>query len=305
MNLRKPKPQATERRRAYNERRPQAFSYHANRSEQEYNLGRLQPREQDTRRKERLVRYWRQRLGVLVAGIIAIACILDILHLSATPKIIVLSNSSSGSFLQSTAVYQRAAGKLFASSILNANKITVNTDQVARQLQSQFPELSDVSITLPLVGHRPIVYVVPAMPGLFLTSAQSSFVLDSSGKVLAPATATGLSAPHLPTVTDQSGLTAKVGASVLPSDSVNFIKAVVAELQLKGIQTKSLVLPASAYELDVYPEGVGYYVKFNLHSADAMQQVGTYLALRQRLQSQNITPGAYIDVRVDGRAYYK
>ncbi|MGH7241431.1 MAG: hypothetical protein ACREGB_03995, partial [Candidatus Saccharimonadales bacterium] len=68
---------------------------------------------------------------------------------------------------------------------------------------------------------------------------------------------------------------------------------------------ESMALPPAAYELDVKPAGVGYFVKFNMHEDTARQQAGTFLAVRERLVSQGVTPGSYIDVRLDGRAYYK
>ncbi len=63
-------------------------------------------------------------------------------------------------------------------------------------------------------------------------------------------------------------------------------------------------MPPAAYELDVYLSETPYYVKFNLEN-DALQQAGTFLAAKQRLDRDNIRPEKYVDVRVSGRAYYK
>jgi hypothetical protein len=294
------------RRQVIGSSRTSAFSYHANRKEQDYNLGRQQPREQDVRSRARVIRYWQQRLGMLVAGIVLIVCVLDILHLSTTPKVISLTTTSNNYFLQPTSIYEVAATKLFKSSLLNDNKLTINTSDIKQKLQQQFPELSDVSITLPLMSHRPIVYIAPTTPSVVLSTVSGSFVLDNNGKALIRADAVAdLSKLGLPTVVDQSGLAVKADEVALPSNSVAFIQSVVAELHAKAIPVNGLTLPAAAYELDIKPSGVGYFVKFNLHSTNVLQQVGTYLAVRTRLASQNITPASYIDVRLDGRAYYK
>ena len=291
---RKQKPnQKSGRRQVVAGGRSSAFSYHANRTEQEYNLGRSQPRDQDTRRKERLVRYWRQRLGMLLAGIVLIICVLDVLHLSATPNIIPLATSSNNSFLQPTAVYQQAAAKLFASSVFNDNKVTINSQAIQSKLKQQFPEFSDVSVTLPLMGHRPIVYIAPTSPGLLLKTASGDFVLDTNGKaLLASSQVDNLTKLQLPTVVDQSGLRVAVGSTALPGTSVKFIQTVVGELQAKSVKFSSLTLPNTAYELDVTPSGAGYYVKFNLHQDSALQQIGTYLAVSQRLAAQSIKPAS-------------
>jgi hypothetical protein len=303
----KDEPATTGRRVQIDATRPRSFSYHANRVEQEYNLGRAEPREQDVRRREQLIKFWRQRLAVLLMGVLVLACVGYILHLSSDPQVIPLTSSSNDYFLQPTSVYDQAAHKALASSWLNGNKITLDTDSVKQNLQHQFPELSSVSITLPLMGHRPIIYIAPTAPGLVLNAQNGSYVLDTDGKALISADQVAdIGKLQLPQVTDQSNLDIKLRTVALPASTVGFIPTVLAELQAKGVKAQSLSLPTAAYEFDLIPEGAGYYVKFNLHDYQHVrEQVGTYLAVSQRLQSQGITPGAYIDVRLVGRAYYK
>jgi len=298
---------ASRRRSTQDHSRPAPFSYRSSRNDQEYNTGRAQPRDQDIRRRERLVRFWRQRLGVLLAGLIIIFCVLDILHLSPNPKIIVLSGSSDQTFLRSSEVYAQAASKLFAGSLLNGNKITVNTGEVQEKLQQQFPELADVSVTLPLISHRPVVYISPVSPGIILSSGGNTYVLSNAGTALLAATqVTEAAKQPLPLVTDQTNHKVTIGREALPSSDVSFIQTVIGELKAKGVGIDSLVLPNAAYELDVHLSGVLYYVKFNMHdTTGARQQAGTFLAVRERLQGQGVTPSSYIDVRLAGRAYYK
>jgi hypothetical protein len=66
-----------------------------------------------------------------------------------------------------------------------------------------------------------------------------------------------------------------------------------------------MTLPPAASELDVQIVDQPYFIKFNLENDDPRQQVGTYIATQAYLTSQHITPAHYIDVRVDGRAYYE
>ncbi len=300
------KPGAPGSRQVVRGGRAQAFSYSANRNDQEYAFGRGVPRDQDVRRRERLVRYWRQRLGMFIAGVALIVCVIYSLQLSNQPKVVSLASSSTDYFLQSTDVYQRAAAKAFASSIFNDNKITVNTVGIQNRLQKEFPELSDVSVTIPLMSHRPIVYIAPTTPSLILANSKDSFVLDNNGKALLQTSqVASIDKLKLPTITDQSGLQVKKGDIALAGTEVEFIRIVRAELEAKGVAIETITLPTAAYELDVKPSGVGYFVKFNMHEDSARQQAGTFLAVRARLATQAITPSSYIDVRLDGRAYYK
>jgi cell division septal protein FtsQ len=302
----KPQIQAPGSRQVVRGGRAQAFSYSANRNDQDYALGRGVPRDKDIRRRERIVRYWRQRLGMFIAGVALIVCVLYTLHLNSQPKVVSLAQSSNSYFLQSTDVYQQAAAKAFGSSIFNDNKITVNSVGIQERLQKQFPELSDVSVTIPLMSHRPIVYIAPTTPSLVLANSSDSFVLDNNGKaLLTTSQVADLEKLGLPTVTDQTGLKVKTGDFALAGTAVSFIQTVKAELEAKGVAIDTMTLPSNgAFELDVKPKGAGYFVKFNLHEDSARQQAGTFLAVRARLATQSTTPSSYIDVRLDGRAYY-
>jgi hypothetical protein len=268
----------------------------------------MQPREQDMRRQAKLMRYWRQRFGVLVATAIIIVCAVNILQLSADPKVVPLTSSSNNYFLRNTTTYEQAAQKLFKSSLLNGNKLTVNTDQIAENLRQEFPELSDVSITLPLIGHRPVVYIAPTTPSLILATGQNqAYVLDENGKALAATSQVpDVDALQLPLVTDQSGIKLATGSVALPSDDIAFILTINGQLRAQHYQPSSLVLPPATSELDVHFKGKSYYGKFNMHNtATAKQQAGTFVATDTYLAGKHITPAQYIDVRVDGRAYYK
>jgi hypothetical protein len=105
-------------------------------------------------------------------------------------------------------------------------------------------------------------------------------------------------------VQDQSALAVTAGASALPSDDIGFITEVIGQLAAKNLHVSSLVLPGGVRELDVRIEGAPYTVKFNLRG-DARVEAGAFMAVKQQLERENKTPGSYIDVRVDNKAYYR
>jgi hypothetical protein len=206
----------------------------------------------------------------------------------------------------SSQVYETAASRLLAQSVWNRNKVTVDTGRLSRELQRQFPELAGVSVTIPLLAHRPLVYIEPSRPTLMLATAHGSFVVDDRGKALARANdSTGFQGLNLPVLTDQSGLKFELNHQALPAPHVSFIQTVAAQLAAKQITIASMTLPAAASQLDVQPVGQPYYIKFNLESNDPRGQAGTFLAAIAGLKRQNITPAKYVDVRVAGRAYYQ
>jgi len=232
---------------------------------------------------------------------IAIVCAVKVLALSNTPKIVVVGkNSTTAGYLQSDGVYVAATQKLLAGSIMNHTKLTVDPGDVSQGLKREFPELLDVSLNIPLVGNRPVVYIQPAVPSLVLQSKHGNYLLNGSGDVLTRAR----SLPSgVPTIVDQSGLAPHPGRQVLPSGTVAFVRTVAYQFSAAHLTISTFVLPAgSPYELDVRLEGRPYVIRYNLE-ADALTQSGAAIATVDQLGST--TPANYVDVRVPGRVYYK
>jgi cell division septal protein FtsQ len=282
------------------------FSYHAYRSTRSEGDATRNIAVHDTEitaRKRRVLRSTFLRLTVLV---LLVALVAFSLQLSNNATIIPVGTSQQLFLLRNKAVYAQAADNAF-DTLLNRNKLTVDTSTIENSLEKQFPELEAVSIRLPLLGKNPVVYVQPAVPNLILVNQAGNYLLNSSGLVLASVTSQQLSqlttTQQIPVVTDQSGLSVKIGQVTLQQSAVAFITEVVGQLQAQGLKVSNMALPAGTAELYVRIQGAGYYIKFNLHG-DAREEAGAYLALKTMLGSEHIVPTQYIDVRVVGRAYY-
>ncbi len=287
----------------------QLFSYgsRGNRRDSDVNTGHQAGQSRGAAKRPAAVslrRFWLRRFGMIILITVLLICVISALSLSPNAKIAPLKVADSSSFLRHEATYQIAANKLLAASVWNRNKVTIDTDKFSAQMVKQFPELSSVSVTLPLLAHRPVVYLQPAQPALILATDNGSYVIDERGRALLPATGSAVQA-QLPQVVDQSGLQARLNQQVLSSDDVRFIQTVVRQLAAKQFTVSSLVLPANSSELDARLAGKSYFVKFNLQDDDPRQQAGTFLATIANLQRKNTLPGKYVDVRVPGRAYYQ
>jgi hypothetical protein len=283
---------------------PAAFSYRAKRSETVRSVGRqLAPGVAPARHS--FARFWLQRFGLIILLVAVLVSLINILSLSNSAQILPL-NSSGSVLLRPTTVYQQAATRELSSSLWNGNKITIDTNKISRQLLQQFPELASVSVTIPLLAHRPLVYLAPAQPVLILTATNGSFVIDNGGKALLRlATPGALDQGKLPVLDDQNNLSVRLNQQTLSSDNVSFVQTVVGQLAAKGFTVSSLAVPADTSELDVHLASQPYFVKFNLESTNPRGETGTFLATISQLRRQNVTPSQYVDVRVDGRAYYK
>lgn len=274
------------------------FSYYASGS----GAGRPKPAEP---KGSLLQRQWVRNLPSLIALIVVVVSVLYCLGLTTNPKVNFVGNDEDVLSLRTKQDYQAGAEDILRDSVFNRTKFTINADHFEQAFQAKFPEVADVSITLPLISRRPIVTVATAQPSLLLTSQNQIYVLDTRGVAIMKAD----SLPEktklkLPTVNDQTGLKVELGKPVLPQDDIRFITEVLTQLKAKGLSVQTVTLPALAKQVDVSFNGLPYYGKFSVDT-NAREAAGTFLATKEKLDRDKTPPAQYIDVRLSGRAYYQ
>jgi hypothetical protein len=286
------------------QRAPSGLAYRSRRTEQEQNVGRGSQRKLINRQSIGL-NFWLQRFGLLILLVAITISLINGLSLSKQPKIMPL-NAADNRFLRPSGVYEAAASRLLAGSVWNRNKLTVDTAKLNQQLLDRFPELASVHVTIPFLAHRPLIYLEVSRPALKLVTDNGSFIVSNTGKALIrDDTDDSYGSLNLPLLNDQSSLKIKPNQPALPTAQVGFIQTVTAQLNAKQFTIASMTLPPAASELDVQPEGQPYFIKFNLHGDNPRGQAGTFLATIAELKKRNVVPSRYVDVRVDGRAYYQ
>jgi len=302
MKIRKnKKPQEIERRRVSGvpDSRAPKFNYHSVRSSSEINQGRTN-REQQTELSDKTQSNWLKHTPTIIAIIVVVGSLMYALTLSTTPKVVILGQTNQ-TIMQNTTTYQQAAQKILNSSLMNRTKVTINTDNIASQLEKEFPELNGISIVIPLTGHTPELEIRPAQSILLLSNPQGQFVINQQGNAVLMLNSSLVNKFTLPVVTDTSGFKVQLGKEALPATSMTFIKTVIDQFAAKNVPIQTMTLSSTPYELDVQVRGVPYYIKFNL-LADPLYSVGTYFSA---IKAANPKPVQYIDVRIPGRAFYK
>ncbi len=283
-----------------------SYSYRTSRSEATDNVGRNINRPDEPKPAQKsLIRAIFQKFGLLILLIVAVVSLISFLIVSPSVKVVNLGQDISTGGVHSQQEYANYANTLVKSSILNSNKITINTTAINQSLIKKYPELASANVSLSLFARRPTLYIDTSNQALVLLSPNGTYLINERGKAVAlvenPQAAAGA---DLAIVNDLSGIPTGINKQVLSSKYVHFIETVYKQLKAKGYNPSVMTLPANSSELDVTLEGQPYMVKFNLRSNTAREQVGTFLATISKLKSQSITPSQYVDVRVDGRAYY-
>lgn len=258
----------------------------------------------------------RRRLKRTFAGVLAVTAVALALYsllVSDNPTVEV-RQSQGEVLLEEPEVYAQAAARVIGSSPFNRNKFTFDAAGITDELKRQFPEIGRASLTLPLVGHDPVLHIQAIEPKvILLSSGGGMYVIDRNGRAQIDLAhersrsqiASELAQYDLPTIKDESGLEIEAGQLALSASYVRFISEVAGQLRAAEVQIADMVLPTGGSELLVRARGEPYMVRFNLYG-EAREQAGRYLATRTYLKddpSQN--PEEYVDVRVDNRVYYR
>lgn len=239
----------------------------------------------------------------VIAIIVIVGSILFSLTLTSRPTVETLHNEPSP--YRSLDEYADAASRIMQDNLSSLTKFTVNTHEVEDKLLEQFPELKAAVLRLPILGRKPNLVLDIEPPVLLLATPAKSFVLDGAGTVISEVGALSMDArAGLLVIKDQSGLAIEVGKHALPSDTVQFITEAVAYLKAQNLTVSELTLPQSANQLDIRVEGTAYYIKTDI-GGNARLQIGSFLAVKQKLEGDRITPAEYIDVRVEEKVFYR
>ena len=235
--------------------------------------------------------------------VIILAGIAYNLLVRSEPKIALNSTA-----LHSTETYRQAVVSAL-KGLKNRNKLTFDKKGLTTELKQQFPEISNVTVELPLFGQVPSIRLSIAKPSLVLKGAEGTIgaaerlIVDAKGTLIG-SQQNFPSVKDLPLITDETGFVANIGQPILSLSDVSFILNVLAQAEKAKVPIASLTLPKLAQELDLRTSDRNYFVKLYL-GGDALLQAGQFLAARAQFDKQNSQPSQYLDVRVPGKIYFK
>lgn len=233
----------------------------------------------------------------IVLVVVLLVALVYSLMLNSRPKIIATDTS-----YHTQAEYLDGIKNDFGG-VKNRNKISFDEHGVINKIIHQFPEVQNVQIELPFFSEQPKVTLLVSPPAFKLSSQGQIYTVDSQGVAVGKAQSLPASAKLL-TVVDQSGFVAQTGKQVLSGQAADFIGGLIRQSQRAKVPISTLTLPSSPLEVDLRTSDQPYYVKFYL-GGDLNTEAGQFLAARQKFAQSHITPSQYLDVRVQGKIFYK
>lgn len=247
---------------------------------------------------------WLANLPGILASLTIVFSIGYSLILSNNPKIKMIAPSSETySYPGAETEYYLASKKILSKSIFNRSMITVNSKNVARQLQSQFPEIDSASISLHLFRRRP-VFNLHVAPVLFsLTSQGNVYFVTDKGVALNFTKTIGR---NMTNIIDELNFKVKAGQQILNEDEVNFINEIIQQLTVKKIIIEKIILPQVPEEVVLKIKDQKYIVKFSYRN-NVKDEIGAFLAAREYFSGAagGQQPSEYIDVRTPEKVFYK
>jgi hypothetical protein len=198
--------------------------------------------------------------------------------------------------------YQAATtGQL--SQLKYRNKITFNEQSLAAALEAKFPEINNINLELPIFSEVPKIHLNVARPSFQLNSRGVNYIINNSGTAVAKSAALPR-LNNLVTINDESNFYVNPGYKVLSAQSVSFINNLIAQCRHANVPISVLTLPNQPEELDLRTSDQPYYVKFYL-GGDPIIQSGQFLSSRAHFLSSGSPPSQYLDVRINGKIFYK
>jgi cell division septal protein FtsQ len=177
----------------------------------------------------------------------------------------------------------------------------LDQQRLTRYVQSKAPEVAALSISGDNMFARHSVSVTERQPLAQWKLGNDIYVVDAEGVAYQE---TAINTAGLIQVKDETGLPL-ASQKVASRNTMQFIGRVVSQLQAQGAgKVAEIILPAGQLkEIDVVMENRPYRIKLHTDRAPVGQATDVLRAL-QHLDSQGTTP-AYIDARVEGKAFYR
>lgn len=197
----------------------------------------------------------------------------------------------------------QAVAKTELQKVKNSNKLSINETEIINNLKISLPEISSGKLELPLISHQPKLLLNISPPAMVLSSQGRSYIISRDGVNVGDRSEFARQ-QDVPEVIDQSNYQLNKGKQALGRDEAEFIAILWQKAHSTNIGIESLVLTNKPMELVMYLKQEPYFVKFHTGGEPAIQ-IGQFLAAKRQFESTNNKPSEYLDVRVQGKIFYK
>ncbi len=178
----------------------------------------------------------------------------------------------------------------------NQNILLVSSEAMEKEITRQYPELTNVKIQRGLPDTLRIAAIFYQSKIVWQTLDQS-FLVNSNG--IAFKEVEGLT--DLPIIIDKKNLKVDLGSQVVSPNFIEFVNVVISKFSEKvGFKIVNFAVSETIFQVEALTDQ-GWFIKF-----DTTRSVDDQLdALSKLLAEHKDEIHQYVDVRVEGRVYWK
>lgn len=241
----------------------------------------------------------RRRIGVVLGATLLVVAGLFVLisQFTATPTV----QASPDPSLRLDTVYASAINKYFSNHMSERFRFMTNTKQLTDYVQSVAPEVKNVTMRGSSGFGESLFEITFREPIASWDVDGDDLFVDGTG---VPFTRNYFASPVL-RITDRSGLSTTLsGESVMSNRFMSYVGQVIGSAKARGYTVESIVIPEGVTrQIEVHIKDIGYYFKLS-SDRPAGEGVDDMTRSIQWMQSHQVTP-QYVDVRVEGKVFYK
>ena len=236
------------------------------------------------------------RMVVVLSGLISVGFLLSV---ETTP---IIRFTSPGVNARDTDIYRSGAQGIIKSSVFNRSKLTFDYRGVEESLKTKFPEIETISISFDVIGRKPVIQMFMHKPTYLFSTNGTSWAIDDRGVAIGrqndlKESFTG----SLDTITDEIGVQASIGDTLISPLQVTFLTAMIDLLSKQQAVVEAIYIPLNPKQIDIVVRGEGWRYKLNSESTVTSQanQLSGYTS------ANGNTPSEYVDVRVPEKVYWR
>lgn len=190
---------------------------------------------------------------------------------------------------------------IIGDSPISQNILFVSANNIESQLKKNNYQVSGVKIER-LYFNTLKITITEQKPSILWRSGNTLSVFSSNGRAYSGEPSEELKI-SLPTVIDTSNLPVKTGEKALDEGFVNFVSQLHIQLPERGVKAKEYQVQETTTEMYVITQD-GYKLRFDT-TRSVEEQLTDLTAVLDDLKKQGKKPNEYIDLRINGKVFYK
>ena len=242
----------------------------------------------------------RRRIFMSFMAVVGTAFVLYLLVSQLVASLAIQVKGDENATASDKSAYGRSIDEYYAAKPIERLRFLLNTTAFTSHMQAAHPEIQSISVDPgETIGEASIV-ITPRSPVARWSIDGANRYVDKTGVVFKR---TYFASPDLQIV-DNSGIPADSTQAVASNRFLGFVGRLIALSEEKGLAVTRITIPTlTTRQVAVNLKGKPYRFKFSIDRSVG-KQVEDMARITDYMTKRNLKP-SYVDIRVEGKAFYK